>query len=66
MTDTPQPVRPMCQRRCIDDLCHGSQTLCGQEFCEHCGKPCIFDESVCDACREARGEAELEEEAHCI
>jgi len=51
-----------CQRRCIDDLCHGGQTLCGVEFCTYCGKPCMFDESVCDECRELNEEAMIEDE----
>lgn len=43
----------ICQRRCIDDLCQrGGSTLCGLEFCAACGKPCIFDQTICDACAE--------------
>lgn len=42
-----------CQRRCIDDMCRGGgDTLCGQNFCESCGKACMFDEFTCERCRE--------------
>lgn len=53
----------LCQRLCIDDLCRGGRTLCGQIFCESCGRPCIFDESICDDCRDKQEEAEIEEGA---
>lgn len=57
--------KPMCQRRCIDDLCRGGgQTLCGQEFCESCGKPCMFDQFICDECREGFEEDQYEEDAN--
>jgi hypothetical protein len=53
--------KELCQSLCIDDLCRASSTLCGQTFCEACGNPCIFDESVCDDCRERYEDEELDE-----